>query len=232
MKKLLVVINTAFVSTGGLASVMLNYYREIDKEGIRIDFASTNEIADALLLELTRNGSKYYCLGARNNVLAYFINLFRTCKGYDIVHVNGNSATATIELLASKIAGVPVRIAHNHNTKTSHPIIHHLLLPIFRSLYTMGLACSEEAGNWLFGKGKFTVLRNAIDVDKYRFSENSRTIVRKELGIPENAFVIGHVGKYNTQKNHFKLLEVFCEYQKRHENVYLLLLAMGRLELR
>ena len=229
MKKVLVVITTAFVPTGGLATVMMNYYCQMDKANLQIDFASTNEAPDVLVNELAQNGSRYFCLGKRKHILQYFIRLYLCCKGYDVIHVNGNSATATIELLAARLAGVKMRIAHNHTTKTEHPILHRVLLPIFRRSYTIGLACSEDAGNWLFGKGKFKVLKNAIDVDKYQYNPANRARFRDEFQIPQDAIVIGHVGKYNTPKNHFKLLEVFAEYHKRHEGAFLVCVGYGPL---
>ena len=230
MRKILIVITTGFVPTGGLASVMMNYYRNIDKRGLAIDFASTNNAPKMLTDELEANESHYIKLPPRKNVLGYIYALKKICANYDVIHVNGNSATAAIELIAAKMAGVKVIIAHNHNTKTEHPLIHAMLLPIFRRCYTIGLACSEQAGNWLFGDGKFKVLRNAVDIEKYHYNNTSRKKQRKSLGIPQDTFVIGHVGKYNAQKNHLKLLEVFYEYQKFHENSYLVAVGYGSLQ--
>lgn len=229
MKKILIVITTAFVPTGGLATVMLNYYRNMDRKQMRIDFASTNVVPEVLAEELGRNGDRYIQLPKRKYVPVYFNALRKLCRDYDVVHINGNSATAAIELLAARMAGVPVRIAHNHTTKTGHRIMHTLLLPVFRSSYTAGFACSEEAGNWLFGKGKFSVLRNAIDVGKYAYKEANRIRLREGLQIPQDAFVMGHVGKYNAPKNHFKLLEVFAEYQKSHQGTFLVCVGYGPL---
>lgn len=230
MRRVLILITTAYIPTGGLASVMMNYYRNIDKSGLLIDFASTNEVPEVLVNELSQNGSQYYCLGARKNVLTYFRRLYKVCIGYDVIHVNGNSATTVIELLAAKMAGIRKRIHHNHTAKTEHRVLHNLMLPFFRHLYTVGLACSENAGNWLFGEGKFSVLRNAIETEKYRFSSSLREKYRGEYDIPSNAFVIGHVGKYNPIKNHFKLIEIFKEYYKIHKDAMLLCVGYGPLQ--
>lgn len=227
--RILIVITTAFVPTGGLASVMMNYYRKMDKSTFRIDFASTNEAPAVLINELNEFGSRYYCLGKRNNIRSYFFKLKTLCKNYDVIHINANSATAVIELLAATLAGVKVRIDHNHTTHTEHPYLNIILKPLLEQLCDIGLACSEDAGKWLFGEGRFTVLRNAIDVDKYRFSASLRQEYRKKWNIPIDAFVIGHVGKINTPKNHFKLLDVFYEYQKIHSNAMLLCVGYGPL---
>lgn len=232
MRKVLIVITTGLSPTGGLTTVMMNYYRRMNREGLRIDFASNNAgvETESLSEELESNGGHYYFLGKRSRIPFYFYRLYKLAKRYDVIHVNGNSATATIELLAAWMAGIKVRIDHNHTSKTEHPIIHTLLLPLFRKLYTIGLACSKNAGNWLFGKGNFIVLRNAIDTDKYRYSFELREKYRKEFDIPQDTFVIGNVGKYNSIKNHHKLIEVFNEYHKIHENSMLVCVGYGPLQ--
>ena len=75
MKRILVVISTSFVPYGGLTTVMMNYYRSMNKEGLIIDFASTNTPDKKLITELEANGGHYYCLGARKKILSYRKNL-------------------------------------------------------------------------------------------------------------------------------------------------------------
>ena len=107
MKKILVVVTTAFVKTGGLTSVMMNYWRAMDKTDLSFDFASTNVIDDLLSEEISKEGCLYYQLPPRKNVLKYFTELHRICKGYDVIHIHANSATSVIELMAARMAGVP-----------------------------------------------------------------------------------------------------------------------------
>lgn len=109
--KVLIVITTAFVPYGGLASVMLNYYRNMDLTGIRIDFASTNKLDEEIKKELDRGGSKYFYLGRRKNILKYTRNLIRVLKNgkYDVLHLYCNSATGTLELVPAVINRVPIR---------------------------------------------------------------------------------------------------------------------------
>lgn len=231
MKKVLITISTEFYPTGGLTTVMMNYYRAINKEELQIDFASTNlSPPRSLISELEQHGSSYYCIGKRSHIVTYFYVLYKLCKKYDIVHVNGNSATTAVELLAAKLAGVKERLDHNHNAKTGHRFINALLKPLFKRLYTVGLACSEPAGDWLFGEGNFVILNNAIDVDRFRFSKSFREHYRKEWNIAEDTFVIGHVGKMNFQKNHDKLIDIFFEYQRVHSNSCLLCIGYGPLQ--
>ena len=227
MKKILIVITTAFVPTGGLATVVMNYYRQIDKADVHIDVASTNEAPDSLVNELRDNGSNYYCLGNRKIVFQYFFRLWDLCKDYDVIHVNGNSATTVIEHLAAKLAGVKKRINHNHTSIPDHKTTSNLLYPLFNSLVTDRVACSDLAGNWLYGKGNFKILRNAINVERYQCDASTRVRIRATFGIENNDVVIGHVGKIYKPKNHPYLIRIFSEYHKLNSQSKLLLVGDG-----
>lgn len=227
MRKILIVITTAYVPTGGLAGVVMNYWRKIDKNGLQIDIASTNETLDVLVNELAQNGGRYFCLGKRSHVLSYFYRLYKLCKGYDVVHVNGNSATTVIEHMAAKMAGVKVRINHNHTSIPDHRTTSDILLPLFHQLYTIPVACSDLAGGWLYGKRPFTILHNAVDVAKYHYEEGGREQLRAEFGIKKDCLVMGHLGKIYKPKNHPYLVRVFNEFQKIVPNSMLFLVGDG-----
>lgn len=227
MKKVLVIITTAFVKTGGLASVMLNYWRAMDKSGLSFDFASTNVIDEVLLKELSKEDSHYYQLPPRKRVLAYFYAVRDLCKGYDVLHVHANSATSVIELMAAKVAGVPKRIHHNHTSKTRYPLLGKILYPLFKYSYTDAIACSDAAGKWLFGEGKYIVLPNAIDIDRFKFNPSVRQIIRGEFGIKKEEFIVGHIGKFMDAKNHEFLIKLFAFYYSKHRNSKLLLVGDG-----
>lgn len=227
MKRILVIITTAFTATGGLASVMLNYYRSLDKKGLQIDFASTNTITPNLNEEIQKNGSKYYQLPKRKNIIGYWKAVKCLSRNYDVVHVHANSSTAVIELSAAKAARVVKRIHHNHTSKTQHPVINALLHPFFKYSYTDAIACSQLAGDWLFGKNNCKILRNAINIAKFEYNKDARVLIRNEFGIKEEDFVIGHIGKFMDAKNHEFLIKVFAEYHLKHPNSKLLLVGDG-----
>lgn len=231
MVRVLIVITTAFVPYGGLTTVAMNYYRNMDKSGLKIDFASVNKPSKELIDELHENGSEYYCLGERKkHPLKYQYALWKLLKEkrYDIIHVHANSASAVLELLSAKKCGVKKRIVHIHNSTCSHMLLHRLLKPLFDRTYTDALACSREAGKWIFGE-EFIILNNAIDTEKYQFKEESRKKIRAEYGIRKETFVIGHVGKINKQKNHTFLIECFYEVNKKMPDAVLLLVGDGPL---
>lgn len=227
MKKVLVVFTNPFSYNDGATCVMLNYFRNLSLEGIRIDFAGHNDADDELIKEIHHKGSQYYNIGNRSTVISYFFNLYKLLMHYDVLHVNGNSATTSIELLAGVLARTRVRIVHIHNSKNDHPLIHKLLLPFFKLSYNKGLACSTLAGDWIFGAGKFLVLKNSIDIYKFKFSLEARKTVRKSLKIQDDFIVLGHVGMFNEQKNHHKILMVFKAFLSKCPNSRLLLVGDG-----
>lgn len=232
MRKILIIITTKFVEYGGLTTVMLNYYRAMNKDGLQIDFASTNDDVDSKLLkELRQSGSRYYCLGDRKkNIFRYVSRLSNLIKQerYDVVHVNGNSATMVVELSVAKKRNVKIRIAHGHSIKSNYAIMHNILKKYFRKTYNIAIATSTDAGRWLYGDN-YVVLNNAIDTSHYRYNSKIREETRKELEI-DDYYVIGNVGKLNASKNHFFLLDIFKQIVEFNDNVRLLLVGGGELE--
>lgn len=231
-RKILIVITTGFVPYGGLTTVMMNYYRAMDKSDLKIDFASTNEPLQELLDELHSNGSEYFNLGNRKKyLLRYVKNLKAVLKNdhYDVIHVNGNSATMVIELFVACTAGIKRRIAHVHNTTCEHMALNKLLMPIFEHCYTNACACSQKAGEWIFSNDKYEVLNNAIDLERYRFDSNKREYVREQYNIAATDKVVGHVGKMFRQKNHEFILDVFAEILKTDSHWKLMLVGDGTL---
>lgn len=232
MKKILIVINTAFVSYGGLASVVLNYYKNMDKDDLHIDFASSNlDIEDNLRQLLDQNGSQYYSLGLRRgNSINYFKNLYNLLKKekYDVVHINGNSSIMAIDLFIAWLNRIPKRIAHGHTSASDFPVLHEIFKPFLNLFCTTRIAVSEKTGKWLYNN-KYIILNNAIDIDKYSYSKYKDKKIRRELNL-DNSFVIGHVGKLMKAKNHDFLIELFNEYLIDHQNAKLVLVGGGELE--
>lgn len=92
------------------------------------------------------------------------------------------------------------------------------------------LACSDNAGKWMYGNGAFEIIKNGIDTKGFRFCTEYGEEIRAMYGIPMNAFVIGHVGRFTNQKNHSKLIDIFAAIKERKSDAYLLLLGGGELQ--
>ena len=122
-----------------------------------------------------------------------------------------------------------MRIAHSHNTMCSHRVANLLLNPLFQSSLTERYACGRDAGKWLFGNRPFTVIPNGKNLPMYGFDLEARKTARKELGLAEGETAYGHVGGFNEQKNHVKLVKVFAELYRRDSSRRLFLIGDGHL---
>ncbi len=81
----------------------------------------------------------------------------------------------------------------------------------------------------MFGVNNTVVIRNGVDFRRFQGVDESQTEIRRTLGISEDAYVLGHVGRFTEQKNHEFLLEVFREAYRMNSNAFLLLIGNGEL---
>lgn len=214
----------------GVSSVMLSYFDFVDKEQISIDFATGLLYEKGYKEHIEKRGAHFWVIPNRDqNLFAYIIKLALLIKEnrYEIVHVHGNSGMIFPELMAAKLGGAKIRIAHSHNTMCNHPMIDPLVRPIFEHYYTHAIACSKEAGEWMFKNKPFKIVNNGIDTSKMAFSKENRRLIRKKLGIPENTIVIGHVGFFNYQKNHKRLIGIYQAILQKNNDTKLLLIGDG-----
>ena len=227
------------LNRGGSETMIMNYYRSIDRSKIQFDFLVHRQEKGEYDDEIENMGGKIYrMLPIRpGNFAEYKKRLdgfFQQHKEYKIVHAHLN-ALSTFVLYAAKKHGVLVRIAHSHTTHYNWN-----LKVLFRECSRMLLnqqcthrcACSEKAGSWLFGK-KYTpeviVLKNAIEAEAFRFKEESRRCVREILNL-QDRYIIGHIGSFTKAKNHKFIIDIFYSIRKRVENAVLLLVGEGELK--
>ena len=221
---------------GGVEAVVMNYYRHIDRSKVQFDFIVDEDSTYIPREEIESLGGRIYIIPAYQKINKYLPALIKLFKenNYKIVHSHINTLSV-FPLYAAKKAGVPVRIAHNHSTAApgewKKNILKYTLRPFAKVYATHYAACSKYAGEWLFGKksmerGEVTIFNNAIDLDKFKYDENVRNEVRKELGL-EGKFVIGHVGRFCYQKNQEFLIDVFEEVYKQNPNAVLMLVGDG-----
>ena len=224
---------------GGVESVVMNYYRNIDRNKIQFDFICDNDSTNIPYAEIESLGGKVILIPPYQKVIKYHKELKRVLKdgNYKIVHSHINTLSV-FSLFAAKCAGVPVRIAHSHSTTNKKEkkknLIKQVLRPFSKVFATDYMCCSELAGRWLFGnkeydKGNVYLLNNAIDLEKFKYNEYVRKEKRKELNINDDTLVIGHVGRFVEQKNHRFLIDIFNEVYKQNEKSILLLVGQGPL---
>lgn len=223
----LLIVSTVRFRFNGVTSVILNYYRSMDRTGINIDIVVPNKISDAYRNEFEQDGTKVYQLN-RKKPFRYFFELKRILqqKNYDVVHIHGNSSLMLLDIMPAVLCKIPVRIVHSHNTTCNHVFLHHLLGPLFKMCYTNSFACGEEAGKWLYGKKIFIVLKNGINTGAYAYDLQIRKKIRTVLHV-ENEILLGHIGNFIEQKNHTFLIDLFADLLKINSNYKLLLISDG-----
>lgn len=225
-----IVINTVGFNINGMSNVIMNYYR-YTKGSVNYDFVVNGSIDDCYQKELKQNGANIFILKNRNkNPLLYIEKLSKIIKdgNYDIVHIHGNSALMLIELLACKRSAVnAVKIVHGHNTDCTHRKMHALLYNSFIRNYDYGIACSKAAGDFLYGKNEHIILNNGIQEERYRFDPALRASEREKNHISPDKKVLLHVGRFNDQKNHTFLIDIFREVLRSEPDVILRLVGTG-----
>ena len=224
-----------YMGRGGLETMLMNYYRHISRDLIQFDFLVHRTARADYDDEIEALGGKIYRLprlvpwsGTYKRALNSF---FKAHPEYRIVHVHQDCLSSVI-LKAAMRHGVPVRIAHSHNSNQDKNLKYLIKLYYRRQIpqYATHLfACGQEAGCWMFRGAPFQILNNAIDTRLYQYNPELAKQIRGELGIPTNSFVIGHVGRFSHQKNHVFLLDIFAAVLKKQENAVLLLVGDGSL---
>ena len=140
---------------------------------------------------------------------------------------------SALYLAAAKAAGVKVLISHSHNAGESGAIkklMTKALCPLLNHVATLRLACGREAGEHLFHGYPYKVFPNAIDLDSFRYDKSRADAIRKALGFGEKDVIIGHVGRFEHQKNHDFLAKVLQQLYKRNPQIRFLLIGTGSLE--
>lgn len=230
---------------GGIQSLVVEIAKYIDKEKFQIDFLLLDDGKEYdLEKKIKELGCNVYKL---KNVWIKtpidYINYYKQIKkffkekgkNYDIVHLHSSSKNFLVLYIAKK-CGIKIRIAHSHNinfqTKNKLKIlVGDIFKYLLRKYATNFMACSKEAGEWLFGKHTHVdILKNAIDVEKFKYNKTERKNIREKYNILDDDIVCGNVGRFVPQKNHEFLLDIFYQVHKRNERYKLLLVGTGTIE--
>lgn len=233
---------------GGIQSLVIDWVEDFDKTRLQVDFLLLDDGKKYDLEDTLKNmGCNVYKLDnvwirKCTDFIKYSKKLnefFKEHHDYKVVHLHSTSKNYMVLKYAEKYK-IPIRIAHSHNIdfQTKNPIkklFGDILKKPLIKYSTNYFACSQLAGEWLFGKkicatNKFKVIHNAINYEKFKYNEETRIQLRKKLEISEKDLVIGHVGRFTNQKNHSFLIDIFYEYHKIYNNSKLLLIGTGELE--
>lgn len=221
------------MEAGGTQALLMNIYRNIDRTKVQFDFLVEYPEKQFYDDEIISLGGKIYRSSIRTdfNLIKFKLFLkhfFKKHSEYTIVHVHTYSIGYFV-LKEAKKYGIKVRIAHSHSNEAVHDYKYIPKL-IMQKLYTRDatdlLACSDEAGKYLYGNKKFGIVKNSIDSYKFISNTDKRKKIRNELSL-NNKFVVGNVGRLRPEKNQKFLLEVFSEIKKIKSNAILIIVGTG-----
>ena len=228
------------LDVGGSQTMLLNLYRNIDREQIQFDFVLDHPDGRYFVPEIEALGGRIYTLAPFRGTNAGEVrrdwnNFLYTHPEYTVLHSHVRSY-ASLYLSVARQHGVKT-IIHSHSTSTGGGVkgaVKSVMQLPLRYQADVLMACSVEAGLWLFGKracesDRFVLLPNGIDVRRFVPNPEKRQQYRQELGL-EGRWVIGNVGRFYDVKNHTFLLDAFQKVHEREKDAVLLLVGVGPLQ--
>lgn len=234
VKKMRILQIVTSMDRGGLETMLMNYYRQINREQILFDFLVHRDYEADYDEEIQRLGGEIYRLPRLNPMSRQYLKKldeFFQKQNYQIVHSHLD-CMSTYPLKAAEKAAVPVRIAHTHNKSQELNLKYPLKIWSKKKIpqYATHLfSCGKAAGEWTFEDSEFKIIPNAIDTEKFQYDETKRNKVRKKLDISDK-LVLGHVGRFYKQKNHRFLLDIFQQVKLQEDSAVLLLVGDGPLK--
>lgn len=225
------------MNRGGAETLLMNVYRNIDKAKVQFDFISHHQESCDYDNEIEAMGGRIYRIKSlgQQGPFSYVRTLKRIMGENQYVAVHSHTDYQSgFPALAAKYAGVKKRICHSHSNLRTNGLKEKMLYQLFRAVIhyaaTDYCACSDVAARSLFGeKNGVHILKNGIDMSDYINMSSGRS-VREELGIADDAKIIGHVGNFSDTKNQAFILKVVKKLVKEDSNIVAVLVGDGPLK--
>jgi glycosyltransferase involved in cell wall biosynthesis len=245
-EKIKILVTLGSLGIGGNEMFAMNLFRHINKAKFHMDFVVYDNNRLDYFDEVIKGGSKvFFCESNKKNKIRQLIDQKHKVlhilnqEKYDIIHCNSCSFFGMLPgVLAGRKAGIKV-ISHSHNVGRAQnnwldKILRGALKKVLCNQVDYGFSCSDFAGNSKYTESfiksnRYMVINNAIETKDYIFDETKRKSARSEFGIQDDEFVIGHVGRFEEQKNQIFLIDIFYELIKMHPKSRLLFIGTGSL---
>ena len=243
MKRVLVVGQSD--NPGGVEAVIKRYYEAVKQE-IQFDLIVSTQVCYDEDYYRKNHCQIYFIQNAQfKHPLKYkreMKTFFKERKGlYDAIWYNGcDLANSGYIMKMAKQTGIKKRIIHAHNNQLMqtgkkrcfYELMHQYWKKHIDRYATDFWACSELAGEFFYkpdvlNSHRFKVINNAIEAEKYYRNDEIRHKIRKQLNITDDYIVMGHVGRFQYQKNHELLIDIFKQFHEKHCNSRLILVGQG-----
>lgn len=242
--RVLHVVNTMNI-IGGYEALIMNIYRNIDREKVQFDFLTHGGVKGTFDDEILSLGGRIHAMPAiKDEKRAYYWRYFaykKALKGffaahheYKVLHGHMTNTASIYVPIAREYGAVARFIAHSHQSRATPGLSGVASRILQRGLHKLAdecFSCSETASHWLFPQeyidsGRVKIIKNGIDPKRFYYDEKKRAKVRAQLGV-DGKLVIGNVGKFKTEKNHPFLIDIFKELRELNSNAVLVLVGDG-----
>ena len=242
------ILVTAPLGFGGITSMMINIQKNLDRDKLNFDYLVLHDRHEDLEDVVVGMGSNKLIASADEvgnkflRGIKRWYRLYRTFKDNNIkvLHLNGGPSSDMNIVFLAKLAGVKHVTFHTHNAGSAvyrnkvSVIMSNSYKPLMPVFVDSFWACSSLAAQFSFPKSivdgkKYTFIPNGIELERYAFDSKIREEIRKDLGL-EDKFVIGHAGRFNVQKNHTYLIDMFAALHDKCDDAILILFGDGELK--
>lgn len=239
MKRVLCINNN--MNVGGAETFLMKLFRNIDREKYIMDFC-VNMSENFYEEEIKNLGGRVFVIPSKSENLKEFKKQLTEIikrEKYEYVLRITSTGMGFMDLKIAKKAGAKVCSARSSNSSDGGSlkslIVHKLGRLLYGKYVDVKFAPSDLAAEYTFGKkayesGRAKILHNAIDLDVFSYKADGCKKVREEFGISDSTVVLGHIGRFMTQKNHMFLLDIFDEFHKKNKDSVLMLVGKGELE--
>ena len=228
MKRILHIVGAMY--PGGMENFIMNLYEKIDREKYQFDFVVHLQKENDYKEQIEKLGGRIYEVPRlTKDPIGSLSKLYRIIREnkYPIVIRHTANALIAPQLLVAKLAGAKT-ICHSHNETDPQTSLHKVGKILMKLVADRRLACSPNAGKWMFDQQKFEVIHNAINVDKFCYEKEKADRIYKEFQL-EGKHVYGHIANFIESKNHMFLIDVFKEIAERDEKAIFFCLGEGDL---
>lgn len=218
------------IAPGGMENFIMNIYGQIDRSKVQFDIILHVRMEEDYVEQIAEMGGTVHLLPRlTRRPFSNLRQLYRIVKDnqYKIVIRHTANALVTPQLLAARLAGA-YTICHSHNETDPQKLLHRIGRLLMGIAAKERFACSPKAGIWMFGRKKYTVIHNAINIAKFQYSSKAEQKIREEFGL-KNQHVYGYIANFKESKNHVYLLSIFQELLKLDAEARLFCVGDGEL---
>ena len=218
---------------GGVEVFIAKTCRELIKRGYCFDFLTYNDISNITKTRLECLGGRIYKVERYSANPLRFVkeitDFYQNHKEYSIIHCHASHASMIVYTFPIWFKKNIKIIFHSHNSSGNHKLFQRGMSILVNRIVDKRLACSCKASKWMYGNNKSIIIYNGVEALRFAYNEVVRSNLFYKYQIDQK-IVIGHIGRFEEQKNHKFIVEIFEEALKRNRHLVLLLIGDGKLK--